>query len=281
MKKLLTFCLCLLLLGGAVLAMSPKIEYTEKQEETAVTEAFSLLKNAVLDKAQSDTPLEYIFYAQEIQSYGEGETRVEGKTELDYQESYTYTVNVSKGGTYYLALEYHIAQDVLSEFVLDVKINGEQDFAEMKTLVLPLTWYDESKDFPIDRYQDEASPIQLTKQDTIKNNLYDTNYSTILPLEFTLAQGKNEITITNISGNGLTLEAIEATSAAPVIPSYGEYQGSGTASSQLLTINAIDYVSKSSTAAMYGSDTDPSTEPFDNLDKKLNVISRRWRPLWW
>lgn len=273
MKKILIFCLCMVLLGGAVLAISPKIEYTEKQEESTVTEAFSLLKDAVLENAQSDYPLEYIYYAQQSQSYGEGEARVEGVKALDYQESHTYTVNVPKEGKYYIALAYHLAEDVLSELVLDVKINGEQHFAEMKTIALPLSWYDQSKDFPVDRYGDEASPMQYTKQDTIINDLYDTSNSTILPLEFTLAQGENEITLTNISGNGLTLEAIEIRSASPVIPSYAEYQGNGTASTELLTINTIDYVSKNSTAAMYGSDSDPSTYPFDNLDKKLNIIS--------
>ncbi|MFI3254644.1 MAG: extracellular solute-binding protein [Eubacteriales bacterium] len=273
MKKLLTFCLCLLLLGGAVLALSPKIEYTEKQEEATVAEAFSLLKNAVLDKGQGDTSLEYIFYAQEIQNQGKNEVRVDGVKALDYQESHTYAVNVTEAGTYYLALEYHIEDDVLSEFVLDVKINDKQDFAEMKTVALPLSWYDESKEFPIDRYLDEASPMQYARQETIKNDLYDTNYSTILPLEFTLEKGENQITITNISGNGLTLEALEVRGASSTIPSYADYKGSGSASAQMLTINAIDYVSKNSTAAMYGSDSDPSTEPFDNLDKKLNVIS--------
>ena len=48
----------------------------------------------------------------------------------------------------------------LSDFSADIKINGEQAYYEMKTIALPLSWQDETKDFPKDGYGDESAPQQ-------------------------------------------------------------------------------------------------------------------------
>lgn len=264
----------LLVISVVLLGLNPPIEYTSQQDATIVSNALNLLLDETNSNTNTSDTIDYIYY--QTGDSGKGSYIAEKSQKLDYNEEITYQVYVDYSGSYFLALNYKTDESVLSEFVIEIEINDTQDFNEMKTIVLPLSWYDDVDEFPVDRYLDETAPAQKTNQNTIKNYLYDTNYSTALPLKFNLEKGENEITLKNISGDGLTVESLEVISSNIDVIPYSEYvtkYQSENKPTVLQTINAVDYSIKNSTSAIYTSDTDPSLYPYDNKDKKINTIN--------
>lgn len=254
-------------------------EYVSAADKEDVRWAYELLSGSLT--SAEIMYCDYLEYAQEengtgTYTAGEGETRT-----VDYKGSTTYTVDAQKDGWYYISLEYKPVGSALSDFAIDIQINGEQPYYEMKTIALPLIWQDKTKDFPVDGYGDESAPQQVRQEEWREIYLYNNTYSSATPLLFPLKEGKNEITLTNISSDGLGLGALTISEPDLGIPSYDEYLAENgtdkTNAPQLAdafySINAVDYVQKNSTQAILEYENNPALTPHDTKYKVLNTLN--------
>lgn len=274
-KKAFILLLVLVIVAGAVILLFHRdnAEYVDATQKDEVRWAYELLSGAL---SSSDIMYcDYLAYAKEEDgtgsfTAGEGQTQV-----LSYRQSAEYTVNVEAAGWYYIKLDYMAAGNNLSDFSADIKINGEQAYYEMKTIALPLSWQDETKDFPKDGYGDESAPQQKRVDGWQTTYLYNNTYSSALPLKFPLKAGENKIQVTNVSSDGLGLGALTVMAPDLGIPSYEEYRGehSGELVSGMCEINATQYTGKNSTQAILQYENNPVLTPHSNKYKVLNTLN--------
>jgi ABC-type glycerol-3-phosphate transport system substrate-binding protein len=165
--------------------------------------------------------------------------------------------------------------NTLADFNIDVKINDTRSYDEMESIALPLFWSDETKDFPTDRYGDEAAPYQVRKDEWTSLHLYNNTYSTAEPLLFYFEAGENVIRITNISGNGLGVGNMKVEAPIYDTPTYTEYRGqfNGSLVSELISINSVNYVEKNTSQAIYSSENNPALTPHDSEYKRINTLT--------
>lgn len=249
-------------------------EYVDAAKEEDVRWAYELLSGS-LNSAEI-MYCDYLEYATEANGTGTytanaGETKV-----INYKESITYNVTAETDGWYYLSLEYMPMGSALSDFAVDVKVNGEQAYYEMKTIALPLQWQDETKIFPMDGYGDESAPKQVRVDEWAKVYLYNNTYSSDTPLVFPLKKGENQITLTNISSDGLGLGALTISAPDLNVPTYEEYiaqYGSVEPAEGNYPINAIAYTKKNSTQAILEYENNPALTPHETKYKVLNALN--------
>ncbi len=260
-----------------------KTAYVEEVSGEEVSEAFDLLNHSLT--FQTVRYQEYIAGWEKV--YGLEDTAadpVDGESEegydyavagIDYEESAGFIVNVKESGLYSLGLDYHTGGTNLSDYRLEVTINGESYFEEMSMITLPLLWKDETKDFPVDRYGDETAPEQVRIDDWQYRDLYNTSYYTAEPLYFHLESGENVIDIRNVSADGLTLGRLYVNAIKDSVPSYREYraQNEGELINDYIEINSVDYLNKNSTSALLSHINNPALYPHDAEYKELNVVS--------
>lgn len=210
--------------------MGKKQTYVEQVSEQKVKEAFALLNNSL--SFETVRYQEYIgsqtidYELQDAVGEVEGGEKNQDYDKqvksLDYQQTAEYTVTVAKAGLYSLGLDYCTGGSNLSDYRIAVTINDEKYFEEMSMITLPLMWKDATKDFPLDRYGDETAPEQIRDDSWHYTDLYNTAYYTAEPLYFYLEAGKNNITIENMSADGLTLGQLYVNTPTNDIPTYTE-----------------------------------------------------------
>lgn len=271
--------------SALVFNFGKKAEYVSEVDEKEVKAAFNLLNDSLRTKAVLYPDFLYNVTAKmgqgELSAAPEAGIKADGYdatfVTIDYNETAQYKIEVEQPGLYYMVLDYKPLSDSLSDFTVDLKINGSQAYSEMKNIALPLFWQDETKEFPTDRYGDETAPKQIKKEDWTSKPLYNNTYYTAEPLLFELAEGINIIEITNVANDGLGLGTLKIAAPNDTTPTYTEYRNSqeGTLVSELVEINAVDYIEKNSTQAISLSINDPALEPHDSAYKKLNALA------WW
>ncbi|MBQ9122713.1 MAG: hypothetical protein IJY10_04375, partial [Lachnospiraceae bacterium] len=96
---------------------------------------------------------------------------------LNYRETATYEIEVEKSGLYYLAVDYASAGNSYLDYTVALKVNGESQYQEQKTVELALHWKDSVEEYQLDRYGDEIAPTQLRLQEWRNTYLYNNTYS--------------------------------------------------------------------------------------------------------
>ncbi len=263
--------------------MGKKQTYVEQVSEQKVKEAFALLNNSL--SFETVRYQEYIgsqtidYELQDAVGEVEGGEKNQDYDKqvksLDYQQTAEYTVTVAKAGLYSLGLDYCTGGSNLSDYRIAVTINDEKYFEEMSMITLPLMWKDATKDFPLDRYGDETAPEQIRDDSWHYTDLYNTAYYTAEPLYFYLEAGKNNITIENMSADGLTLGQLYVNTPTNDIPTYTEYISGrdGEVINDFIELNSVDYSGKNSTSANLSYVNNPALKPHDSEYKEMNVVS--------
>ncbi|MGN0505597.1 MAG: extracellular solute-binding protein [Lachnospiraceae bacterium] len=251
-------------------------EYVSAADKEDVRWAYELLSGSLT--SAEVMYCDYLEYAQEKNGTGTYTAKTEQDTVIDYKETKTYHVVAETDGWYYIQLEYKPMGSSLSDFSVDIKINGEQAYYEMKTIALPLYWQDETKDFPKDSYGDESAPKQLRMEEWQTTYLYNNTYSSATPLLFPLRAGENEIVLTNVSSDGLGLGALTITEPDLYTPTYAEYRNAHADAPAALAdgfydINAIEYTKKNTTQAILEYENNPALTPHDTKQKVLNTLT--------
>lgn len=268
---------------AVILGMRDKTAYVEKVSEQETKDAFNLLNDSLdfgtVRYQEYIAVQEKVYGLEDITSEPAGENKENGYdyavVNLNYGDTAYYTINVKEPGVYSLGLDYHTGGTNLSDYRVAVTINGESYFEEMSMITLPLLWRDATKEFPVDRYGDETVPEQIRMDDWQYQDLYNTSYYTAKPLYFYLESGVNEISIQNVSADGLTLGRLYVNGMEEELPSYSEYRAAqpGELVNDFIEINSVDYSYKNSTSALLSNVNNPSLKPHDSEYKELNVIS--------
>ena len=217
---------------------------------------------------------------------------------VDYDESFptysvvvlgnnstTYTIEnlASKDyGRYYLYLEYFIPSTFAASALIKVDINGAMQFNEANTILLPILYEDNvekdsdgNKIFEKTRYGDEMSPSQKTIKKWNETGLYESTYSTTMPVVFELNTEKVEITITNLSSDYFYLGKLIVKPVTP-FKSYLDVYGKDntkTLGNDKIKVNAINYSSKNSNDITLANEQTPSASPYRDDRKLINVTS--------
>jgi len=286
-----------------------KATYVEKPDMAKVEAAIKLLNESYLEEGESPDVYYCDFIGSNQYESGEGEytaTLVEGINknvyaddnrknenvpkniatnaegiylkELAYGDVAEYNLEVDKAGLYNINLEYISVGTTLSDYTVSLTVNGESQYMEMSTILLPIHWTD-SKDYETDSYGDEIAPIQKRNQRWVVAPLYDNTYASSTPLVFYLEEGMNKIQLKNVSSGGLVVCNLEAVASKNAdVPTYKEYLSSHSGEKLVtgtkpIEINAIDYTEKNSTEATYGAIANAALTPFDIDNDKLNVLS--------
>lgn len=286
-KKRVVFLIIAVVIVAALLAAIWKLQgksaYVDQVSGEEVEKAFELLNNSL--NFETARYQEYIA-GQEIK-YGLEDAQAEpvgGKKDegydaaavaVDYGDTAEYTVTVKEAGVYSLGLDYHTGGTNLSDYRIEVTINGESYFEEMSMITLPLLWRDATKEFPVDRYGDQTAPEQVRMDDWQYRDLYNTSYYTAKPLYFYLESGKNEITVSNVSADGLTLGTLYVKGIQDSVPSYADYRAAqaGELVNDSIEINSVEYSQKNSTSALLSHVNNPALKPHDTEYKELNTVS--------
>jgi ABC-type glycerol-3-phosphate transport system substrate-binding protein len=281
--SIVLLCMVAVAVLASVFIFGQKPEYISEVDENKVEAAYNLLKDSLRTETLSYTDFleaNTEEYGLETMSFkplnGEAMADYDGLvTVLDYSDSTEYVVRVNKTGLYNIALDYKPMGNSLANFNIELKINGNREYEEMKNIMLPLYWKDETKEYPKDRYGDEMAPNQISKTDWTTLSLFNNTYVSAEPLLFLLQAGENVITVTNISGNGLGVGSLTVEAPADKLPSYSEYRSlhEGELVSGLLKVNSTDYILKNTTQAIYTAENNPALTPHDSEYKKLNTLT--------
>ena len=196
---------------------------------------------------------------------------------LNYHDTATYRVTLERGGFYTLLFTYLPAGSSWLDHTASVEINGETPYQELKTVDFPLRWRDREGPVLTDRYGDEIAPSQERVAAWRQIGLYNNTYSTVLPLEVTLKDGENVISVTNVSNDGLALGTLTVLPPMKAPAPYSEYaarfSGIGAADTGGVVIEGTDYIEKNSAKIIYRSASTPDARPFDAEYKLLNTLS--------
>jgi len=198
------------------------------------------------------------------------EIAARGGAVIGENDSFEFVIHAPEEGLYFFTLEYNALIRSFTDITVLLRVNGEIQYAEANTIILPVFWEDESKIYPIDKYGDESSPLQKQIPGPHKVSLFDTRYTMDLPLNFLLRQGENIIEIKNETSQDVWLGELTAFSyrePAPyqhtlddTIPNY-------------LTISAVSYVKKNSPHVSNNSFSSPHLRPYDPVRRKICAIS--------
>lgn len=314
-SALIVVCVIVAAFGIYEFALKEKPSYVENPGTAEVQKAFDMLNNAYLAEGEEAAVYYTDFINNNQYEAGEGEytaTLKDGITteqyynehsedsnvsesikentsnmkELGYQQKAEYTVNVSKAGLYYLYLDYTTVGSSMSDYTVSIAVNGKQDYTEMGTVALPLSWTDADgeisneycKKFTEDSYGDEMPQIQkLIKDWKMQYALYNNTYITSTPICFYLEAGDNTIAVENVSSGGLAVGSLNLKPAQDNTLSYDEYKATHSDARHVdtdeIVIDSVYYTEKNSTDAAYGSEANKSLTRF-NIDKaQLNTLS--------
>ena len=258
---------------------SPGVIAAEEYSRAEVERAYSLLMDSLIDPLNFYTEYRGLEVAVDIDEAivvsPEGADD-EAVASAGYEEQIRYQVDVEEAGFYLVALQYRVEESAMNNLTVELELDNETPFREAATLNVPLIWKDESKNFTLDSYGDEALPNQLRVDEWRELFIHNNTYSTTRPMELYLEAGSHEISFTNLSADILYLAEMTL-DAATDYPSYSEYRSeqgslSATNSERLETIPAISYIEKNSSFVRLASQKNPALEPYDPVDKKINIV---------
>src|SRR5690606_34172549 len=209
----------------------PDGSITQSEINTAMT---------LLDSTTNNARYTYVDYLRENQlqvDYGVNSIIAEldnveagtdpsnGHLSLDMPKNTTaiYTVIVPEDGFYHIGAHYKVANATLNQITIDLKINDQTYYEEMKTIELPIIWQDQTKDYAKDRYGDEVLPNQVIVDTWHFTPLYNNTYVSVDPLLYKFNAGLNTIKITNTSSSLFRISNTEVFQPTK-LDSYDEYK---------------------------------------------------------
>lgn len=213
---------------------------------------------------------------------GGNEKIIDGKKAIRVGEGEkcTFNINVEQTGTYSINLLYYLMATNEKEGLISLRINGDLPFEEAGRISLNRIWQDqrnENNEIDRDTMGNDIRPSQVQKPQWIQKSLSDTDGYFSKPYEFYFNAGKNEISITVISGDfafeSLELFNIKKSESYETIKSVYESKGYKKADKFQAIIQAEKPFAKSSSMLYPLYDrSSPATQPNHYSRIRLNTI---------
>lgn len=283
-RKLLPWLLVLVLLLGFFVFRPAQGQPAPPVTPAQVQAAFRLLASSF----QGEQPVYLDYLAQEGRQDGSNTAwalptamelaEIAGQQghALDYRNTLSYSLDIKQAGLYCLQLHYLPLGKAMSDFVISLSVNGNQDYQELGSISLPLFWQSQPGDFPRDSYGDQAAPGQVRVEGWRVQLLNSRLRSTEEPLLVYLASGRNTLAITNLSNDGLVVGALQAVPPQRKLPSYASYLDSfafAAPANALIRLEAEHYLEKNDAEAVFEALDNPALHPHSVGSKLLNTLS--------
>jgi ABC-type glycerol-3-phosphate transport system substrate-binding protein len=271
MSKIKVFVL-IILVSGITAGVLAFLIFSGKVAVEPVTRAQADAAYALLRNSLSTPRYTYVDFLTDNRPVvrARNEITVPGDAVLWEGESLLFNVNVPEAGLYYFTLSYNALNNSFTDLTIALHVNGEIQYAEANTIILPVFWEDESKVYPVDKYGDESTPMQRQIPGPHTVPLFDTRYVMDLPLNFLLRQGENAIEIRNETAQTVWLGNLTALTYREPAPYRAPSAGT---IADYISISATDYVMKNSPHVSNNSFSSPHITPYDPLYRKISTIS--------
>lgn len=182
-------------------------------------------------------------------------------------ESLTLPVQIPSDGSYALALTYHTVGNTIVQSTVTVTV----DTTTVKSYVNGV-WYDESKAYILDRYNNEVTPSQKKLDVFVTDYVRDCTTVNLEPSVFVLKAGQTNITVEN-NDQDILLSRVMLTKL-PKIHTYDTYSASydGSTPTQPIIIEGENYIAKSDSYVRTKADINSSCYPYSSFQKLLNAV---------
>lgn len=186
---------------------------------------------------------------------------------LSAGEKLTLPIQVPADGSYSLALTYQTVGNTIVQSTVTVMV----DAATVKSYVNGV-WYDESKDYILDRYNNEVTPAQKKLDVYVTDYIRDCTTVDLEPSVFTLKAGQSQIIIEN-NDQDILVSRVMLTKL-PKIDTYADYAADydGSTPAQPIIIEGENYIAKSDSYVRTKADINSSCYPYSSFQKLLNAV---------
>jgi len=178
----------------------------------------------------------------------------------------------SEPGLYYLAIDYYEIEDTIDNTQINIKVNGESQFYESQTLVMPSNWVLSTTEFTLDRYENEIQPSSIKVKDWYNQPISD--YKGMHTGLFAFELNYDDlVTIEYVNGQ-LLIGQVYFVVEEP-IPSYASYlasHGSKEVIGSEITIAARNMSYRNDASIRLRPEQDPSNLYYNTQFLRLNVI---------
>ena len=197
--------------------------------------------------------------------------------QIDANTTKIFSVYVPRGGAYHLSLDYMIPTDYIDNLTLDVKINGENQFFESRSITLSSLWQDESHIFAQNRFGNDIFPHPMRVQQWQTRLLNNFTFNMLEPFIFIFEEGENTISITN-NAIAYSLRNLQLTGKQEFMR-YEEYRSLHgnkpvVQMSELVIVEGEQYTYKSESFIGPATGSSPAEYPFEPGKMRLNHLSQ-------
>lgn len=153
-------------------------------------------------------------------------TAVDGKTVLRIKqnEEASITIQAPETASYFIGLQYSTEGDNILPTQLEMRINGQFPFYELRNLLFESRWQ-VPNETPKDKYGNEIVPQPSKVQEWQEKFISDASYRSSEPFYIELQKGDNDITLRTIEGNILIQSIILASADELVDYPEGQVEG--------------------------------------------------------
>lgn len=198
---------------------------------------------------------------------GEAPKLTQGAVYIPAGEQVELAVTAPAAGEYSLVLVYQTQ----GSLIVQSTITAHVDDITVKSYINGV-WCDESKDYMLDRFNNEVTPSQKKVDVFVKDYIRDCTTLDFEPVVFSLTAGQHEIKIEN-NDQDILLQAV-ILAKVPEIVEYREYIAGfdGTTASKPIIIEGEDYLAKSDSYVRTKADINSSCYPYSSFQKLLNAV---------
>ena len=187
--------------------------------------------------------------------------------EMEPSQKIEVTLQVPQDGNYALAITYQTVGNTIVQGTVTTTV----DQYEVKSYINGI-WCDESKDYILDRYDNEVTPAQIKVDSYVTDYIRDCTTLNMDPVCFAFKAGEKRFVISN-NDQKILLQSVCLTKL-PQISDYSTYIASydNTTPDKAIVIEGENYISKSDSYVRTKADINSSCQPYSSFQKLLNAI---------
>lgn len=190
----------------------------------------------------------------------------------------SFDVDGAAAGGYILTLSYLVTEESTEDVSFSLQIGGAYPFSDSREITLPSLWKDESKEYKLDRFNNEVYPLPVHAPAWQSKALNSTVYNLEIPLIFPLEEGTNRIDMVFGTVPCLISKIGFGTYAAPA--SYEAYTAGNASKSSAVTAETAPivfqgeaYTSKSHSYIRGEKTRNYNCTPYAPDSSRINLLS--------